>query len=60
MVDTAIVNATHSGLGGTGDVMILTAAERMELMPFAQVATRMGGAITVTLALLALSRFNPF
>jgi len=59
-VDTAIVNATHSGLGGTGDVMILTAAERMELMPFAQVATRIGGAITVTLALLALSHFRPF
>jgi malate:Na+ symporter len=59
-VDTAIVNATHSGLGGTGDVMILTAAERMELMPFAQVATRIGGAITVTLALIALSRFKPF
>jgi malate:Na+ symporter len=59
-VDTAIVNATHSGLGGTGDVMILTAAERMELMPFAQVATRIGGAITVTLALIALSRFRPF
>jgi malate:Na+ symporter len=59
-VDTAIVNATHSGLGGTGDVMILSAAERMELMPFAQVATRIGGAITVTLALIALSRFRPF
>jgi malate:Na+ symporter len=57
-VEAAIVNATHSGLGGTGDVMILTAAERMELMPFAQVATRIGGAITVTLALLALSRLG--
>jgi Na+/citrate or Na+/malate symporter len=58
-VEAAIVNATHSGLGGTGDVMILTAAERMELMPFAQVATRIGGAITVTLALIALSRIRP-
>jgi len=57
-IEAAIVNATHSGLGGTGDVMILTAAERMELMPFAQVATRIGGAITVTLALIALSRFK--
>ncbi len=57
-VDAAIVNSTHSGLGGTGDVMILTAAERMELMPFAQVATRIGGAITVTLALIALSRMG--
>jgi malate:Na+ symporter len=57
-IDTAIVNSTHSGLGGTGDVMILTAAERMELMPFAQVATRIGGAITVTLALIALARMG--
>ena len=57
-IDTAIVNATHSGLGGTGDVMILTAAERIELMPFAQVATRIGGAITVTLALIAFSRLH--
>jgi malate:Na+ symporter len=59
-IESAIVNATHSGLGGTGDVMILTAAERMELMPFAQVATRIGGAITVTLALVALARLGRF
>jgi malate:Na+ symporter len=57
-IEAAIVNATHSGLGGTGDVMILTAAERMELMPFAQVATRIGGAITVTMALLAPARLG--
>jgi len=57
-IETAIVNACHSGLGGTGDVMILTAAERMELMPFAQVATRIGGAITVTLAIVAMAQFK--
>ncbi|WP_250532474.1 2-hydroxycarboxylate transporter family protein, partial [Caballeronia sp. ATUFL_F1_KS39] len=34
-IDTAIVNACHSGQGGTGDVAILTAANRMTLMPFA-------------------------
>jgi CCS family citrate carrier protein len=55
-IDTAIVNACHSGQGGTGDVAILTAAERMQLMPFAQIATRIGGAITVTLVLIVLGR----
>jgi CCS family citrate carrier protein len=52
-IDVAIVNACHSGQGGTGDVAILSAANRMQLMPFAQVATRIGGALTVTLALIA-------
>ncbi len=57
-IETAIINATHSGQGGTGDVAILTAANRMVLMPFAQVATRIGGAITITLVLIVLSRFG--
>jgi malate:Na+ symporter len=57
-IDTAIVNACHSGQGGTGDVAILTAADRMQLMPFAQIATRIGGAITVTLVLVTLSRMT--
>lgn len=57
-VETALVNACHSGAGGTGAVAILTASERMELMPFAQIATRIGGAITVTLALLAMRIFT--
>jgi Na+/citrate or Na+/malate symporter len=56
-IDTAIVNACHSGQGGTGDVAILTAANRMQLMPFAQIATRIGGAITVTLTLISLKWF---
>jgi Na+/citrate or Na+/malate symporter len=55
-IEAAIVNACHSGQGGTGDVAILTAANRMTLMPFAQIATRIGGAITVTLVLITLSR----
>jgi CCS family citrate carrier protein len=54
-IDVAIVTACHSGQGGTGDVAILTAANRMQLMPFAQIATRIGGAITVTLALTILA-----
>ena len=53
-IESAIVNACHSGQGGTGDVAILTAADRMQLMPFAQIATRIGGAITVTAVLVVL------
>jgi len=55
-IEVAIINACHSGQGGTGDVAILTAADRMQLMPFAQIATRIGGAITVTLVLITLAR----
>jgi hypothetical protein len=55
-IETAIINACHSGQGGTGDVAILTAANRMQLMPFAQIATRIGGAITVTAVLIMLTR----
>lgn len=57
-IDVAIVSACRCGQGGTGDVAILTAAERLQLMPFAQIGTRIGGAITVILALLALGQFT--
>jgi len=57
-IEAAIVNACHSGQGGTGDVAILTAANRMQMMPFAQIATRIGGAITVTLALITLKAIS--
>ena len=57
-IEAAVINACHSGQGGTGDVAILTAANRMQLMPFAQVATRIGGAIVVTLTLLGLASLS--
>jgi Na+/citrate or Na+/malate symporter len=57
-IDTSIVTACHSGQGGTGDVAILTAANRMQLMPFAQIATRIGGAFTVTVVLIILARIS--
>ncbi|ALR78028.1 2-hydroxycarboxylate transporter family protein [[Enterobacter] lignolyticus] len=56
-IDVAIVSCCQSGQGGTGDVAILTAGNRMSLMPFAQIATRIGGAINVSLALLFLGNF---
>ena len=56
-IDVAIVSCCQSGQGGTGDVAILTAGNRMSLMPFAQIATRIGGAITVSISLLVLGNF---
>ncbi|WP_033577954.1 2-hydroxycarboxylate transporter family protein [Dickeya chrysanthemi] len=53
-VEASIVTSCHSGLGGTGDVAILSASNRMSLMPFAQIATRIGGASTVIAATLLL------
>ncbi|MCP9625068.1 2-hydroxycarboxylate transporter family protein [Nocardia otitidiscaviarum] len=46
-IDAALVTVCHSGLGGTGDVAILSASQRMNLMPFAQISTRIGGVSTV-------------
>ncbi|RDI62839.1 2-hydroxycarboxylate transporter family protein [Nocardia pseudobrasiliensis] len=49
-IDAALVTVCHSGLGGTGDVAILSASDRMNLMPFAQISTRIGGVCTVVSA----------
>ncbi|WP_343548325.1 2-hydroxycarboxylate transporter family protein [Ralstonia sp.] len=53
-VESGIVTACHSGLGGTGDVAILSASNRMGLMPFAQISTRIGGAAMVVAATILL------
>ncbi|MFF2345994.1 2-hydroxycarboxylate transporter family protein [Pseudarthrobacter sp. NPDC058119] len=54
-IETAMITSTHSGMGGAGDIAILTAADRMRLMPFAQIATRIGGGLTVAGALILIS-----
>ncbi|WP_241299671.1 2-hydroxycarboxylate transporter family protein [Burkholderia stabilis] len=53
-VESAIITACHSGLGGTGDVAILSSSNRMGLMPFAQISTRIGGAAMVVFATIAM------
>lgn len=57
-VESGIVAACRASQGGTGDVAILSACDRMSMMPFAQVATRIGGAITVTIALALFAKYG--
>jgi malate:Na+ symporter len=53
-IDVAVVCSCSAAQGGTGDVAILTAANRLTLLPFCSIATRLGGASMVTTALVLM------
>lgn len=48
-VESTLVSLNQAAMGGVGCISILATANRDEMMPYAQVATRLGGAFTIAI-----------
>ena len=46
-----------ANMGGTGDIAVLSASGRMELLPFSQISSRIGGAFMLILTSLIINLF---
>lgn len=46
-----------ANMGGTGDIAVLSASGRMELLPFSQISSRIGGAFMLILTSLLINLF---
>jgi Na+/citrate or Na+/malate symporter len=57
--DGATVTLSRAAMGGTGAIAILSAADRMPLLPFALIVVRFGGMLTVAAALQLASLARP-
>lgn len=55
-VEQMIVSLNQIGMGGVGSISILSTANRDEMMPYAQVSVRLGGAFTIAI----MSTLIPF
>ena len=48
-VEATLISLNQAAMGGVGSISILATADREEMMPYAQVANRLGGAFTIAI-----------
>lgn len=53
--DSITAGLCMANMGGTGDVAVMSASHRMELMPFSQISSRIGGAFMLLLTSLLIN-----